>query len=370
MRSKILQIITRSDWAGGQKVLYSIAYGIKKYYPEQFDVEVACGKENGMLIPELEKIGVKVHIIDDLVREISLVKDFKAFLQIRRLIKQNKYDVVHLHSSKAGFLGRIAARLCKVKNIIYTVHGWWPIEQYHGLKRKLFIFAERFAAKFCDKIVFLCKRDMEKAKTWKIGKESQYVVIPNAIVPIENVQKGKLRKELNLSEDIKIIGNVARLDRQKNPLRFLEIAELVLKERKDVAFVWIGSSIVEGDCGKKVEEWLKQHPQEAKHIHLLPFRKDAIELMADFDVFLLTSDAEGMPLVVLEAQSLGIPVVSTDVGCVGEMAGKIMVASSSNMLCKYILELLGSEHRNEEHRVSFGYFENFVESHVRIYQGV
>lgn len=98
MKLKILQLITRSDWAGGQKVLYALVYGIKEYYSDQFDIEVACGKENGMLIPELEKIGVKVHIIKDLVREISPIKDIKAFFQIRKLIKQGKYDVVHLHS--------------------------------------------------------------------------------------------------------------------------------------------------------------------------------------------------------------------------------------------------------------------------------
>ncbi|HEY8541004.1 MAG TPA: glycosyltransferase [Pseudothermotoga sp.] len=323
MKQKILQLITRSDWAGGQKVLYTLVYGIKKYYSEQFDIEVACGEENGMLIPELEKIGVEVHIIKDLVREISLIKDIKAFFQIKKLIKQGKYDIVHVHSSKAGFLGRIAARLCGIKNIIYTVHGWWPIEQYTGLKRKLFIMAERFAAKFCDKIVLLCNRDMQKAKNWKIGKEGQYIVIPNTIIPIEGIQKGKLRKELNIPNDIKIVGNVARLDPPKNPLRFLEVAKLILKERKDVIFVWIGGSIVEDTYGKQVEQWLAKNPDQAKFIHFLPFRKDAIELMADFDVFLLTSDAEGMPLVVLEAQSLGIPVVSTDVGCVGEMTDLI-----------------------------------------------
>lgn len=368
MKRKILQLITRSDWAGGQKVLHALVYGIKKYHSEQFEVEVACGKENGMLIPELEKIGVRAHIIKDLVREISPIRDIKAFFQIKKLIKQGRYDAVHVHSSKAAFLGRIAARLCGVKNIVYTVHGWWPIEQYTGLKRKLFILAERFAAKFCDKIVLLCKRDMEKTRNWKIGKENQYVVIPNAIIPIESVQKGKLRRELNIPENIKIVGNAARLDRQKNPLRFLEVAKLVLKERKDVVFVWIGGSIVEGDYGKRAEDWLKQHPEEAKHIYLVPFRKDVIELMADFDVFLLTSEVEGMPLVVLEAHSLGIPIVSTDVGCVGEMAGNVMVANSSEKLCEYILELLEKSRHNRKPYALPAYFENFVESYIRIFR--
>lgn len=109
-KKRVLQIITRSDWAGGQKVLYSLVYGLKQFYADEFDVEVACGPNNGMLIPELEKLNVKVHVVKDLVRELNPWKDLKAYFQLKRLIKQGRYDVVHLHSSKAGFLGRIAAK--------------------------------------------------------------------------------------------------------------------------------------------------------------------------------------------------------------------------------------------------------------------
>lgn len=192
--------------------MYSLVYGLKNFYSKDFEVEVACGPYNGMLIPELEKLNVKVHVVKDLVREINPLKDLKAYFQIKRLIKQGSYDIVHLHSSKAGFLGRIATKKLKVPLVVYTVHGWWPIEQYKGLKRKLFILFERFAARYCDKIVLLCQRDRQKAKEWKIGKEDQYVVISNAIIPEPPAEKGTLRKELGISDNVKIVGNVARLD--------------------------------------------------------------------------------------------------------------------------------------------------------------
>ena len=351
-KKRLLQVITRSDWAGGQKVLYALVYGLKHYYPEEFEVEVACGKHDGKLIPELEKLGVKVHIVEDLVREISPLKDVKAFFQLRRITKKGKYDVVHLHSSKAGVLGRIAAKLSGVPTVVYTVHGWWPIEQYHGLKRKLLIYAERFASKFSDKIVFLCKRDLEKARNWKIGKEKQYVIIHNAIIPPQTFEKGALRRELNIPENVKIVGNVARLDRQKNPIRFLEIAKLVLSERDDVVFVWIGGSVVDDYYGKEVQKWLEKNSYLKEKIYFLPFRKDAIQLMSDFDVFLLTSDSEGMPLVVLEAQSLGVPVVSTDVGCVGEMIGDQLVAKGQDDLLLILLNALRFE-KNKNTRSAF-----------------
>lgn len=97
-------------------------------------------------------------------------------------------------------------------------------------------------------------------------------------------------------------------------------------------------------------------------------KKDIVGLTTDFDVFLLTSDAEGMPLVVLEAQSLGIPVMSTDAGCVGEMIGNFIVASSPEGLCEYVLELLERKYSNEKTCVSPEYFKNFVESYVRVYR--
>jgi len=347
-KRRILQIITRSDWTGAQKVLYALVYGLKRYYPEEFEIEVACGKYDGRLIPELEKIGVKVYVLENLVREISPLKDIRAFLEIKKLIKNGRYDVVHLHSSKAGFLGRIAAKTLKVPTVVYTVHGWWYIDRSLGVKQKFLIFLERVAAKFCDVIILLCHRDLQKAKHWKIGREEQYVIIPNAIIPEPPSEKGVLRKELGIPEGVKIVGNVARLDPPKNPIRFLEVAKMVLQERNDVVFVWIGGSVVDDFYGQKVQDWLSKNPEIREKIYFLPFRKDAVQLMADFDVFLLTSDAEGMPLVVLEALSHGVPVVSTDVGCVGETIGNEKIASTSSELTTVLLNCL-SLHPNPNH---------------------
>jgi glycosyltransferase involved in cell wall biosynthesis len=142
------------------------------------------------------------------------------------------------------------------------------------------------------------------------------------------------------------------------------VAELVLKERDDVVFVWIGGSIVDDSYGKLVQKWLDEHPDVAKKVYFLPFRKDAVELMADFDVFLLTSDSEGMPLVVLEALNQGVPVVSTDVGCVGEMIDSVY--SKKEDLALNLLKIL-----NENDYVSHRYkeiYDRFIENHISIYR--
>jgi len=337
---RVLQLITRSDWAGAQKVLYSLVYGFKKFFPNEIDVEVACGKQNGMLISELGKIGVKVHEVQNLVREISPLKDIKAYIELKKLIECGEYDIVHVHSSKAGFLGRIAARSVKVPLVVYTVHGWWPIEQYSGFKRKAFVMLEKFAAGYCDKIVLLGERDRQKAQKWGIGRKKQYVVIPNAIIPEPKHEKGLLRKELGLQRDIKIVGNVARLAPPKNPIRFLRVANEVLKERNDVVFVWIGGNAGEGEYGARVVEFLRGHRHLDGKVFFLPFRKDVVKLMADFDVFLLTSDSEGMPLVILEALNQDVPVVSMDVGCVGEMIEEPYLVRGEKELKEKVVSML------------------------------
>ena len=362
---RCLQIITRSDWAGGQKVLYALVKGLNDRYKNEIEIEVACGKENGILIKELEDIGIKVHVVPDLVREISLAKDLKAYFELKKIIKQGNFNVVHLHSSKAGILGRIAAKKCMISNIIYTVHGWWSLEQYRGLKQSLLVFAERFAAKYCDKIVFLCQREKEKAKIWKIGNEKQYVVIPNAIIPIENLVRGQLRVELGIPKNVKIVGNVARLDPPKNPIRFLSIAKEVISKLNDVVFVWIGGSIVDDFYGQKVEEFLKINKELQDRIFFLPFRKDAVKLMADFDIFLLTSDSEGMPLSVLEARSLRIPVVSTNVGCVSEIIE--MVGKSDSDIVNLVEETLVDKDGLFASMIEQNY-NAFIDQYFRLYK--
>jgi len=362
---RCLQIITRSDWAGGQKVVYALVKGLNDRYKNEIEIEVACGKENGILIKELEDIGIKVHVVPDLVREISLAKDLKAYFELKKIIKQGNFNVVHLHSSKAGILGRIAAKKCMISNIIYTVHGWWSLEQYRGLKQSLLVFAERFAAKYCDKIVFLCQREKEKAKIWKIGNEKQYVVIPNAIIPIENLVRGQLRVELGIPKNVKIVGNVARLDPPKNPIRFLSIAKEVISKLNDVVFVWIGGSIVDDFYGQKVEEFLKINKELQDRVFFLPFRKDAVELMADFDIFLLTSDSEGMPLSVLEARSLRIPVVSTNVGCVSEIIE--MVGKSDSDIVNLVEETLVDKDGLFASMIEQNY-NAFIDQYFRLYK--
>ncbi|MFN3328414.1 MAG: glycosyltransferase [Fervidobacterium pennivorans] len=285
---KVLHIIPSSYWSGAEKVVYNLCYGFEKY-SDKYEIEVVCGPYNGVLIEELKKININVYVLDELSSQSSsLTNLIKSVFTIRKIVKEGKYDIVHLHDHRAAVFGSLAAKTAGAKKTVCTIHSWWALYEKGKLSTKLLILAERFVSNFIDNIVFLSSLDLNQAKKWKIGKEQQYVIIPNAIIPPKQVEKGKLRKELGISEDVKIIGNVARLDRPKNPIRFLKIADKVLKQMENVVFVWIGGSVVEDEYGEYVSNFLESHPEYKGRLFFLGFRKDAMELMADFDVFLLT----------------------------------------------------------------------------------
>ncbi|MBM7560337.1 glycosyltransferase [Marinitoga litoralis] len=312
MKKKVLHVITKGDWAGAQKVLYEIVKGIKEDYYNEFNVEVAVGTE-GYLVEELNKIGITVYVLKHLKWNLSPFEDIKGIFELKKLIKNNNYDIVHLHSSKAGFIGRIAARISGVKNIIYTVHGWWGVERFRGFKKWIFLNVERFGAKFCNYIVLINKKDMKYASNNKIGNKKQYKLIYNNI-SILSIKKGILRNKLKISENIKIIGNVGRLDSPKNPYRFLKIAKKIIEKNKNFVFVWIGDGTLKNEIERKINN--------NDNILFLGFIKEPYEYIKDFDLLLMTSDFEGTPLTIIEALKLGIPILSTDVGGISEIIGK------------------------------------------------
>ena len=354
---KVLQIITKAEWAGAQRVVYEICKISKEY--QNLKIEVATG-ENGILVDKLEKdLGIKVHVLKNLIHPINAFIDYKGYKEIERLIRENHYDVVHCHSTKAGILGRLAANKVGVKRIIRTVHGYWPILQYHGIRRKMAIFLERYLAKRTTDLVLISKSDVELSKRMKIGDEEKYRLIYNRItVEKDKIENGLLRKELNVDNNIRIIGNVARVDNQKNPFLFIDIANEYLKENNDVLFVWVG----DGSLIQQAKDYVEKLNLKEK-VKFIGFRQNGIEYMKDFDLLLLTSNWEGVPITILEAIELKIPILSTDVGGIKEIIGKNSVFGmpySISEICKMIDKKLNSREIIEYN------FDNFSD-YIKLY---
>lgn len=333
---KVLQIITKADWAGAQRIVYEICKLAKE--DTKIEMEVAIG-EKGILEEKLRnELGITVHTIKNLIHPIKPVVDLKGYRELKNLIKQNNYDVVHCHSTKAGILGRLAASKLNTDKIIYTVHGYWPILQYEGIKRKIAILLERFLAKKTTDLVLISKSDIDLSKKMKIGNEDKYRLIYNKItVEKDKIKKGVLRKELNINNDTKIIGNVSRVDNPKNPFLFVDIAKEYLKNNDNTLFVWVG----DGKLKEQAINYVKKLNLEDK-VKFIGFRENGIDYMNDFDLLLLTSNWEGVPITILEAIELNIPILSTDVGGIKEIIGDNSVFNEVENISERINEKLNS----------------------------
>ena len=316
-RIRVLQVITKGEWAGAQRVVYEIGKYIKENRNNEIDLEVAAG-DDGLLLHKLSELGIKVYVLKYLKREINPVIDYKGYREMEKLILENRYDVVHCHSTKAGILGRLAANKLRVDKVIYTVHGFWPIFQYKGFRQNIAIMIERYMARRTTHMVFISKSDIEIAKHLKIYHSKTSNLIYNSIT-LPQVVKSSLRSELNVNDDVKIIGNISRVGEQKNPIRFVKIANEYIKLYDDnhTVFVWIGDGPLIDEVKHLIEEY-----GIANKVFFIGFRDHAERYMIDLNLLLMTSNWEGMPITILEAIGLNVPILSSDVGGISEIIGK------------------------------------------------
>lgn len=113
-----MQVITKAEWAGAQRVVYELCKNIQDDYSNEIEMEVAVG-DWGLLVHKLGELGIKVHVLNSLKHNINPIMDYKGYKEIKRIIEEGKYDVVHCHSTKAGILGRLAAYRQNVKKITW-----------------------------------------------------------------------------------------------------------------------------------------------------------------------------------------------------------------------------------------------------------
>jgi glycosyltransferase involved in cell wall biosynthesis len=283
--------------------------------PDKYAVDVLSGKETGSegsLIGNAKNRGINLFFEAHLVRKISPWKDISAFLKMVRLMKFKKYDVVHTHSSKAGILGRLAAKAAGVPAIVHTVHGWGFHDYQHRIIRFFYILVEKLCAQITSRLIAVADKDIAKGVAEGIGTRGDYTLIRSGIdlerFSIRSGARTRIRKELRLSDDDKVVGTVTRLSPQKAPQVFIEAAALIHKACPDVFFVIVG----DGPLRKILEEKTKISGI-ANRVVFTGIRNDVHRLMHAFDLFLLTSLWEGLPRVIPQAMASGVPVIASRV---------------------------------------------------------
>lgn len=306
-----LLLINQSGKGGLRKHLCDLMSNLDY---ELFDVWIAYNDEevDDLFRQTIKELSDKVRpvLIRSFVRELDIKKDLKTYLIISKLIKKINPDIVHCHSSKAGVLGRLAAKRRKVKKIFYTPH-WYSFlsPEFSPLKRKIFIIIEKYLSIHATKKTFNTSYgERESALSSNVDIKSKFEVIYNGLPKIKFPSKIDIRKELNIPQDIFLFGNTARLSHQKNPVLFIEIANEVIKNNNGIHFVWIGDGPLMTEVKLKVSSL-----DISDNLHLIGSKENSEYLVHGFDAFLSTSNGESFGYSAVEALRAGVPILLSNV---------------------------------------------------------
>lgn len=284
---KILQVITQSELGGAQTVVVQLANKLS----ESHDVILVAGQGDGKMWDMVNENVIKEKC-PHLQRSISLKGDLLAAIELRRLYKKYKPNVIHLHSSKAGTLGRL---VFPARRVVYTVHGFDSIR----LAFRKFLPIERFLQHFCKAIVGVSKYDEQNLIAEGIKKNVSTVYNGISVPkPFENIDIEAF------DQDKRVILSIARVAPPKRTDLFIEVARLLPQYN----FVWIGNQQEVTEFGVLPE-----------NCHFLGNIPNAGAYCAQADLLMLPSNYEGLPMVILEAMSFGKPVVASNVGGISEI---------------------------------------------------
>ena len=271
---------------------------------------IATGFVQGAEAEDPSVSQVKMHRINHLGRAINPIADHLAMKELIALVDELKPDIIHTHTFKAGFIARFKKKTLidtagKDIKFVHTFHGHLLDDpEFSGLKKNLIIFIERALAKRTDKLVTVGQRVSNELLDNEIGNPNQYTDIPPGVNTLNLIDKKEAREKLGISDSDKVVGWLARVTGVKNPLLAAEVAN----EFPEVHFIFGGS----GDQLNALKASVKKNSKIFGWV-------DAATFISACDVILSTSENEGMPIALIEAQMAGKPVVATDVGSVAEV---------------------------------------------------
>lgn len=290
---------------------------------------------NAFLIPHIEKLVDEGYIVDcacaiDLKVDDRILakgcnifdipfsrnplhpKNVKAFKELRKIQEKNNYDVVHVHTPVASFVARLAFRKKENLKMIYTCHGFHFYKGSPIINWLLFYPLEKIAAKWTDTLVTINEEDYEIATTFNLRNNGQVlkmngVGIEKENYVIENFDRNKYRKSLDIDEDDFVILVLAELNKNKNHIQLIKAMNLLKDKYPNIKAIFAGSGPLENDIKKQIKEYGLED-----RITLLGWRDDVKELINSCDMVGLFSKREGLGKCLLEAMICGKPVVATN----------------------------------------------------------
>lgn len=245
-----------------------------------------------------------------MVRSVNLLKDLKAFLTVLKHLKENRYDIVHAHSSKAGMLFRVAAWIRHVPVIVYTPHTF-HFQGKRGLAHRFFRFTEKILGKLSTQLIAVSHSEQKLIIQEKVINRQKLSLIPNGIaLPQEPTfaANSTMRQQLGILQNEIIIGGIGRATYQKNWEQFFSIAVSLVQKRVDVKIMIIGM----GKGGEQFQRLINEKGLSDRFM-FIDRVDDPFPYYNVMDILLNTSRWEGLPYALLEAMSMEVPVVATAV---------------------------------------------------------
>jgi glycosyltransferase involved in cell wall biosynthesis len=356
---RVLHVIARLNVGGTARYITRLAEELPKHKIETF---IATGFVQGSEQEDSSAKKLKVIRIPSLGRQINPIKDHFAFKQLLEVIREVKPDILHTHTFKAGYIGRIKTKEInraagKQVKFVHTFHGHlFDDPEFSGLKSLIITSLERSFAKKTDAIVTVGAQVGKELLERRIGQPKQFTNIPPGVEPLK-IPKAKPRTKIT-------IGWIARVTGVKNPLRALEIA----KQFPDAQFLIAGG-------GDMLDQVKSQAPRNTKVLGWT----DAAKLFAASDIIFSTSENEGMPIALIEAQLAGKSVVATNVGGVAEVVLNnktgFVTRKNTDDLAKALEKLINSKALRtaqgkaaKAHAAKAFSVEKMIQAHVSLYK--
>ncbi|HQO38726.1 MAG TPA: glycosyltransferase family 4 protein [Candidatus Omnitrophota bacterium] len=314
---RIAHIITRMDWGGSPDLVRIICAGLDR---AKYEITLISGPT----LHAAEKTKAFMRDFDgtcitvfQLRRDIALILDCIALIRLYFILRLGRFDIVHTHTAKAGALGRLASRMAGVPVIIHSPHGHNLYGYFSPAMTRRIVRIERFLSRFTDRIIAGTQLEKKDYLAHAIGKAQTIDVIYAGLelqgYAVDRQAHDAVKEELGIVPGAPVVGMIGRLEQVKGPDYFVDAAMRIAQSRRDVYFVLVG----EGSLRSRLEDKAAQAGCKDRII-FTGWRNDVPRMLALLDIMVLPSLNEAVGLVLVEAQSQGIPVIASNVGGIPE----------------------------------------------------